>query len=85
MGIVKITIPLEEASQDRDGFYTCGNYIACVDPVKPNGGDVTVIAIVKQHTVEIIREYVIRERLSEEEWKKKLTEIAQYYNIEKGN
>jgi hypothetical protein len=86
MSIVKITTPLEKADQLNDGFYTCGNYIAVIDAAKPNSDDFTVIAIIDHNkSIEPIREIVIRERLTPEEWEKTLKEIAEYYNIEKGN
>lgn len=86
MPVVKITTPLSKASQDEDGFYVCGNYIAVVDPAKAKvPHELTVIAIIDHHhSIQPIAEFTFR-RLSTQDWRVKLAEIEKQYNIEKGN
>lgn len=86
MSVVKITTPLSKASQDQEGFYTCGNYIAVVDPAPANiPNELTVIAIIDQHhSITPIAEFTFP-RLLPQDWRVRLAEIEKQYNIEKGN
>lgn len=75
MSLVKITTPLSQAKFGKDGFYTCGNYIAVIS-FAASKNDYTVILVYDQNDNVYVEEVVIKPKGSLQDQIKQFQKVA---------